>query len=297
MLLNHIFFRRTDKGGIDYLAPDEVDVDTDAEGRIVGARAKSDGRPVEYGGIGTMSKSKRNGVDPQELIDRFGADTARLFVMYAGPPEDSALWSDAGVQGAHRFLRRLWAFAQMHEPAIRAATGAFDARDAAPAVKAARRELHLTLRKATDDYDRVHYNTVVSAGMIMLNALEAAPADARGATAFFREGLSILLRVLYPVVPHIGCALWEELGFATEFASLLDAPWPEVDAAALAQDEMELVLQVNGKLRGKLIVPASATEEEIKVRAAAAPEVAKHGNGAPARFIKVVPGRLVNVVV
>jgi len=297
MLLNHIFFRRTDKGGIDYVAPDDVDVETDAEGRIVAARAKADGRPVEYGGIGTMSKSKLNGVDPQDMIARYGADTARLFVMYAGPPEDSALWSDAGLQGAHRFLRRLWAFAQERADLVKTAAGAFDPRDAAPAVKAARRELHLTLRKATDDYDRVHYNTVVSAGMIMLNALEATPADAPGANAFLREGLSILLRVLYPVVPHIGCALWDELGFAAEFGSLLDAPWPQVDAAALAQDEIELVLQVNGKLRGKITVPASADRAAIESAAKAAPEVAKHAAGAAVKKVVVVPGRLVNVVV
>ena len=134
----------------------------------------------------------------------------------------------------------------------RRAAAAFDWRDAAPAVKAARREIHLTLKQANYDYERIQYNTVVSAGMKMLNALEAVPADAAGATALLREGLSILLRVLYPVVPHIGCALWDDLGFAREFGPLLDAPWPQVDPAALAQDEIELVLQVNGKLRGKL---------------------------------------------
>jgi leucyl-tRNA synthetase len=297
MLLNHIFFRRTDKGGIDYFAPEEIETQHDAEGRVTGARLKADGTPVEYGGIGTMSKSKRNGVDPQELIDRFGADTARLFVMYAGPPEDSALWSDAGVEGAHRFLRRLWTFAQTRAETVKAAAGRFDPRDAAPAVKAARREVYLTLRKATDDYDRVHYNTVVSAGMIMLNALDAIPADAAGANAFLREGLSILLRVLYPVVPHIGCALWDDLGFAAEFGSLLDAPWPQVDAAALAQDEIELVLQINGKLRGKITVPASADRAAIESAAKAAPEVTKHAGGAAVKKVVVVPGRLVNVVV
>jgi leucyl-tRNA synthetase len=297
MLLNHIFFRRTDKGGIDYFAPDEVATTYDAEGRVTGATAKSDGQPVEYGGIGTMSKSKRNGVDPQELIDRFGADTARLFVMFAGSPEDSALWSDAGVEGAHRFLRRLWAFAQARVDAVKAAAGAFDWRDAAALVKAARREVHLTLKQATYDYERVQYNTVVSAGMKMLNALEAMPAGAAGADAFAREGLSILLRTLYPVVPHIGCALWEDLGFAAESGSLLDAPWPDVDPAALAQDEIELVLQVNGKLRGKITVPASADRAAIEAAARASAEVAKHAAGAPVKKVVVVPGRLVNVVV
>ena len=297
MLLNHIFFRRTGKGGIDYFAPDEVDVESDAEGRIVGAKAKADGRRVEYGGIGTMSKSKRNGVDPQELIDRFGADTARLFVMFAGSPEDSALWSDAGVEGAHRFLRRLWGFAQARADTVKAATGQFDMREAAAPVQAARREVHRTLKQATYDYERIQYNTVVSAGMKMLNALEAMPADVAGANAFLREGLSILLRVLYPVVPHIGCALWEDLGLAAESGTLLDAPWPEVDPAALAQDEIELVLQINGKLRGKITVPASADRAAIEGAARAAPEVAKHAAGAPVKKVVVVPGRLVNVVV
>jgi leucyl-tRNA synthetase len=323
MLLNHIFFRRTDKGGIDYVAPEEVEVTSDAEGRIVGARSKADGLPVEYGGIGTMSKSKRNGVDPQELIAKYGADTARLFVMFAGSPEDSALWSDAGVEGAHRFLRRLWTFAQTHEDAVKAATGTFNSRHAAAAVKAARREVHLTLRQASYDYERVQYNTVVSAGMKMLNALEAMAAgaagppqgaqpprgerseatlggdrlSAAGAAAFAREGLSILLRVLYPVVPHIGCALWAKLGFEAETGSLLDAPWPAVDPVALEQDEIELVLQVNGKLRGKLRVPASADPPAIEAAARASAEVAKHGAGAPVKKVVIVPGRLVNVVV
>jgi leucyl-tRNA synthetase len=297
MLLNHIFFRRTERGGIDYYAPEDVDVECDAEGRVAGATATADGQRVEYGGIGTMSKSKRNGVDPQELIGRFGADTARLFVMFAGSPEDSALWSDAGVEGAHRFLRRLWAFAQARVDTVKSATQPFDARSAAAPVRAARREVHLTLKQATYDYERVQYNTVVSAGMKMLNALEAMPVDGPGAAAFTREGLSILLRVLYPVVPHTGCALWDDLGFAREFGSLLDAPWPKVDPAALEQDEIELVLQVNGKLRGKIRVPATADNAAIEAVVRASPEVAKYATGAPIKKIIVVPGRLVNVVV
>ncbi len=297
MLLNHIFFRRTERGGIDYYAPEDVDVEQDAEGRVVGATAKADGQHVEYGGIGTMSKSKRNGVDPQELIGRFGADTARLFVMFAGSPEDSALWSDAGVEGAHRFLRRLWAFAQARVDIVKSAIEPFDGRNAAALVKAARREVHLTLKQATYDYERIQYNTVVSAGMKMLNALEAMPADGRGAAAFTREGLSILLRVLYPVVPHTGCALWDDLGLAGEFGSLLDASWPQVDPVALEQDEIELVLQVNGKLRGRIRVPAAADNPAIESLARASAEVAKHAAGAPIRKIVIVPGRLVNVVV
>jgi leucyl-tRNA synthetase len=164
-------------------------------------------------------------------------------------------------------------------------------------VKAARRDIHLALKQANYDYERIQYNTVVSAGMKMLNALEAVPPDAAGRAGLLREGLSILIRTLYPVVPHNGCALWDELGSAEEFGPLLDAPWPQVDPAALAQDEIELVLQVNGKLRGKLTVPADADGKSIEAAARASAEVAKHAAGAPVKKVIVVPGRLVNVVV
>jgi leucyl-tRNA synthetase len=297
MLLNHIFFRRSEKGGIDYFAPDDVDALQDAEGRIVGAKAKADGARVEYGGIGTMSKSKKNGVDPQALIAKYGADTARLFVMFAGPPEDTALWSNTGVEGAHRFLRRLWTYAHANADAVRANAEAGGRDDADAAVKAARREIHVTLKQANYDYERIQYNTVVSAGMKMLNALEAVPADAVGAGALAREGLSILLRVLYPVVPHVTWSLWKDVGYAAVHGDLLDASWPEVDPDALAQDEIELMLQVNGKLRGKLRVPAGADAVSIEAAARASAEVAKHAAGAPVKKVVVVPGRLVNVVI
>jgi leucyl-tRNA synthetase len=287
MLLNHIWFRRNEKGGVDYFPPEEV------EGEGDNAVWKQDGKPVEYGGVGKMGKSERNGVDPQTLIDRYGADTARLYVMFAGKPEDSAVWSDTGVEGAYRFLRRLWTYAQAHADRIKAAGGSPDGDDA---VKKARRELHMTLKQANDDYARLHYNTVVSAGMIMLNTLEALP-DASGADALRREGLSLLLRVLYPVTPHTTWMLWRELGFADGLGDLIDAPWPEVDVSALATDTVELVLQVNGKVRGKIVVPSKAAQPEIEAAARASPEVARHANGTPVKKVIVVPGRLVNVVV
>ena len=297
MVLNHIYFRRSDKGGIDYFAPDSVETLHDAAGKVSGVRSKADGQPVEYGGVGTMSKSKLNGVDPQEMIDRYGADAARLFVMFAAPPEAVVEWSDAGVEGAFRFLKRLWTFGQARAETIKAAAGAFAWRDADPAVTTARRDVHLALKQANYDYERTQYNTVVSAGMKMLNALEAAPVGGRGAAAFVREATGILIRVLYPVAPHLGCALWEDLGYVEEFGPLLDAPWPQVDRAALEQDEIELVLQVNGKLRGKLTVPATADRAAIEAAARASADVAKHAAGAPLKKIIVVPGRLVNVVV
>ena len=164
-------------------------------------------------------------------------------------------------------------------------------------MRKARRDLHMTLKQADDDFNRIHYNTVVSAGMIMLNTLEAVPGGARGADALVREGLSLLLRVLYPVIPHTTWVLWNELGFKAELGDLIDAPWPQVDAGALAQDEIELVLQVNGKLRGKIVVPATATKEAIESAARGSAEVARHANGAPVKKVIIVPGRLVNVVV
>jgi leucyl-tRNA synthetase len=294
MVLNHIYFRRTAKGGIDYFAPDDVEVTHDEHGAVTGARLEADGHPVEYGGVGTMSKSKLNGVDPQDIIDRYGADAARMFVMFAAPPEDTMEWSNAGVEGMTRFLKRLWNFAQSRADEIR---GAARQPPPAPALRAVRRELHLHLKQANYDYSIIKYNTVVSAGMKMLNALEDVAKDGAGAAALIREGLSILLRILYPLAPHTTWNLWPDLGFADEHGDLLDAPWPEVDPAALVQDEVELVLQVNGKLRGKLVVPAGADTAAIESAARASAEVARHANGAPVRKVVVVPGRLVNVVV
>ncbi len=172
MVLNHIFSRRGEKGGIEYFAPEDVETTIDGEGHVTAAKLKSDGSAVDYEGIGTMSKSKKNGVDPQDIIERYGADTARFYVMFAGSPQDTALWSDAGAEGGHRFLRRLWTFAQTHAaPAAAPATAAIPA----AAVKAARRELHVALRQASDDYERLKYNTVVSAAMKMLNTSKAFP--------------------------------------------------------------------------------------------------------------------------
>jgi leucyl-tRNA synthetase len=296
MVLAHAFFRRNDKGGFDYIAPSDVEIARNDQGAITGGISKLDGLPVEYDGLGTMSKSKLNGVDPQQMIDRYGADAARLFVMFASPPEHTIEWSDAGVEGAHRFLRRLWHFAQSQRDAIGAVTGRFDWRDAPDAIRTARREIHLALRQADYDYERVQYNTVVSAGMKMLNTLEAVAAGTLGASALAHEGLSILLRVLYPVVPHTAWMLWNHLGYADAHGDLLNATWPAVDETALARDEIELVLQVNGKLRGKLVVPVAADRAAIEAAAREAPEVARHGDVAAIRKIVVVPGRLVNVV-
>jgi leucyl-tRNA synthetase len=293
MVLNHIYSRRGDKGGIEYFWPHEVENVFDAEsGKITGAKLKSDGSAVDYEGVGTMSKSKNNGVDPQALINQYGADTARLFVMFASPPEQTLEWNDAGVEGAHRFLKRVWAFAARQATALKG--GGSDFNGLSDEGKALRREVHLVLKQVSFDYERMQYNTVVSGAMKLLNALEGFKAS--GQDAALREGVSVLLRVLYPACPHLTHALWQELGFAAELGDLLDAPWPQVDESALVQDEIELMLQVNGKLRGALKVAASADKAAIEAAAVAHPDVARFSEGRPIKKVVVVPGRLVNVV-
>ncbi|MBH9578353.1 leucine--tRNA ligase [Inhella proteolytica] len=294
MVLNHIYSRKGEKGGIEYFWPHEVENVFGEDGRVTGAKLKSDGSMVEYNGIGTMSKSKNNGVDPQALIDQYGADTARLFVMFASPPEQTLEWNDAGVEGAHRFLKRVWNFGQKQGATLKAAGSDFSALSAE--AKALRREVHLVLRQVSHDYERLQYNTVVSGAMKLLNALEGFKSSAAGDAPVVREGVSVLLRALYPACPHITHVMWEELGFAAELGDLLDAPWPKVDEAALVQDEIELMLQVGGKLRGSIKVPAGADKAAIEAAALASEDFLKFSNGAAPKKIVIVPGRLVNLV-
>ena len=299
MVLNHIYSTKNAKGGIEYFWPEEVENTYDAKGAITGARLKSDGREITYGGVGTMSKSKNNGVDPQSLIDTQGADTARLFVMFTSPPEQTLEWSDSGVEGSNRFLRRLWSLGVQKKDLIAAGLQApvSDWADASKDIKQLRFDIHALLKQADYDYQRIQYNTVVSACMKMLNAIDDADLGnsnfARAATA---ETIGILLRVLYPVVPHITWHLWSELGYAVTYGDLLDAPWPTVDESALITDEVELVLQVNGKLRGSLSVAREATREQIEQLAVAHEAVSRNLEGRPPKRVIVVPGKLVNVV-
>jgi leucyl-tRNA synthetase len=278
MVLNHIFSRRTEKGGIEYFAPEEVELVRNEAGHVTGATLKADGATIDYGGVGTMSKSKRNGVDPQALIEEYGADTARFFMMFASPPEQTLEWSDSGVEGAYRFMKRVWSLG--HTLKSQTATGE---------AGGLRREIHLLLKQANYDLGKLQFNTVASACMKMLNALEKAPADPHA-----KEGFGILLRVLSPIAPHIAHALWSELGYG---ADILQAPWPEPLEAALAQDEQELVLQVNGKHRGSVKVKVGADKTVIEAAALANEAAQKFMEGKPAKKVIVVPGRLVNIVV
>jgi leucyl-tRNA synthetase len=299
MVLNHIFYQRNEKGGKDYFPPSEVTPVLDAQGRIAGGTL-ADGGKVEYGGVGKMGKSERNGVDPQDLIEKYGADTARLYTMFTAPPEATLEWNDAAVEGSSRFLRRVWNFGVALEGAAAATTGPGGKPPAfGKAAKALRHEVHTVLRQVDYDYQRMQFNTVVSGAMKLLNALEGFKPDAAdaGDRAAVREGFGILLRCLYPATPHITHALWKALGYDKDHGGLLDAPWPAVDVAALEQDEIELMLQINGKLRGSLRVPAGASKAEIEKIALACEAFTRHAEGAPAKRVVVVPGRLVNMVV
>ncbi|MCV2353594.1 leucine--tRNA ligase [Paucibacter sp. B2R-40] len=292
MVLKGAFSRKPADAGKNYYWEDEVEVELNAHGQIIGGKLKADGLPLEYE-LTTMSKSKNNGVDPQALIDQYGADTARLFVMFAAPPEQTLEWNDAGVEGAHRFLKRVWAFAVKQEAAIK--TGGRDFAALNGDGKALRREVHLVLKQVSYDYERMQYNTVVSGAMKLLNALEGF--KSQGQDAAVREGFSVLLRLLYPACPHIAHTLWQDLGFADSLGDLLDTAWPSVDEAALVQDEIELMLQVNGKLRGAIRVAAGADKAAIEAAALANEDFIKFSEGKPAKKVIVVPGRLVNLVV
>ncbi|OWQ88361.1 leucine--tRNA ligase [Roseateles aquatilis] len=292
MVLKGAYFRKPEDAGKNYYWEHEVDVLRNEHGQPIGGTLKADGLPLEYE-MTTMSKSKNNGVDPQALIDQYGADTARLFVMFASPPEQTLEWNDAGVEGAHRFLKRVWGFGAKHVDGIKAGGADFGA--LGDDGKALRREVHLVLKQVSYDYERMQYNTVVSGAMKLLNALEGFKAT--GQDAAVREGFSVLLRVIYPACPHVAHALWAELGFEAELGDLLDAPWPQVDEAALVQDQVELMLQVNGKLRGAIKVPASADKAAIEAIALASPDFEKFAEGKTPKKVVIVPGRLVNLVV
>ncbi|AGX87034.1 leucine--tRNA ligase [Candidatus Symbiobacter mobilis] len=315
MVLNQIYSRRTPQGGKEYFWPQDVEPILDEEGKIAGATLLRSvgglpaGTRIDYEGIGTMSKSKNNGVDPQALIDKYGADTARLYTMFTAPPESSLEWNDGAVEGSFRFLRRVWAYAARFDvvnanadaEAVQASIAGVTRLQDVPfgdKARALRREVHQVLGQVNHDYDRMQYNTVVSGTMKMLHALEDFdPAACPGAIVAMAEGFGILLRCLYPVAPHLCYVLWQELGYAAVLGDLLDVPWPRVDATALQLDEVELVLQINGKLRGAVRVPADAGRHAIEQAALQSEAFARFAHGATPKKIVIVPGRLINVVV
>lgn len=297
MLTAECFYRELPDGHKRWYYPYEINIEYDEKGRPCRVTSKEDGLPVVSGGIEKMSKSKNNVVEPRDIIKQFGADTARTFVMFAGPPDQSAAWSNSGAEGAYRFLRRMWNWSYNHHDEIRAAADTINVAGASKAVKGFLRDIHLTLKQAESDFDRMQFNTVVSAAMKMMNSIDGFAETSETASAARKHAISILIRTLYPIAPHITSALWDDLGFAeAEGTELIDAPWPEVNESALEVDEVKYVIQVNGKLRGQIMIPTEASREDIEKTVLAHPDVQRFVGDATVRKVIVVPNKLVNVV-
>ena len=293
MVVAPTFYRDGEGGKKDWINPADVELACDERGRPVTATLKSDGQPVVIGGTEKMSKSKNNGVDPQALIDQYGADTARLFIMFASAPDQSLEWSDAGVEGAYRFLKRVWrlVFEHVSGGLVPACSGG----ELSTELKTFRRQLHQTIAKVADDYGRrKQFNTAIAAVMELLNAYARLTDDSATARAVRQEALEAVALLLYPIVPHVCEALYAELK-PGQMAGV--QAFPKADATALVQDEIELVLQVNGKLRGSLCVPAGADKAAIEAAALNSEVAQKHLEGKAPKKVVVVPGRLINIVV
>ena len=292
MVVAETYYRVASNGGKDWFNPADVELERDAKAKIVGARLKSDGLPVEIGGTEKMSKSKNNGVDPQSMIDAYGADTCRLFMMFASPPDMSLEWSDSGVEGASRFLRRVWRLAQAH--VNQGLAGELDIAALDDAQKAVRRAIHAAIRQASTDVGLHHkFNTAIAQVMTLMNVLEKAPQATAQDRALLQEGLETVALLLAPITPHISHELWNRLGHE---GAVIDASWPVVDESALVQDSIVLVIQVNGKLRGQIEMPAAASREEVEAAARGNENVLRFLDGLTIRKVIVVPGKLVNIV-
>ena len=289
MVLAETWYREPEPSKKIWFNKTEVEPILDDKGRIIGGTLIADGQPVQYGGMEKMSKSKNNGVDPEALVKKYGADTARLYTMFTAPPESTLEWSESGVEGAHKYLKRLWAYAHDHRAQLDPAPVEHDALDSKH--KTLRHAIHEQLRSAQFDYERNQYNTVVSSAMKILNTLgEVAPEEKR----LRSEGLRILLLILAPITPHIAAALWDELGYA---GNILDTAIPEPDPQALTRDTITLVVQINGKRRAEIEIAAGMSDDDIIATALAHPDVQRHSEGKTPKKSIVVRGKLVNLVV
>jgi leucyl-tRNA synthetase len=293
MVIAETFHRDSPDGSRDWINPADVDIERDARGHIIGARLRADGQPVAIGGIEKMSKSRNNGVDPQAMVDKYGADTVRLFSMFAAPPTLSLEWNEAGVEGMSRFLRRFWREVQQHvaqpdHPEVDPAR--LDA-----AQKTLRRHLHETIQKVGDDYGRRHsFNTAIAALMELLNHVSKFSDTSEQGRAVRHEALQAMVLLLNPVTPHVCHALWQALGHPETV--LEDVPFPQADPAALTRDAVTLAVQVNGKLRATIEVAVDAARETIEAQALAEPHVVRTLEGLQVRKVIVVAGKIVNIV-
>lgn len=295
MVLNEIFYRKAENGRTTYYNPAEVDIQSDEQGKRCGAILIADQKPVESGGIGTMSKSKNNGVDPQQLVEQYGADTARLFMMFASPPTQTLEWADAGVDGAYRFLKRVWkqVYNHLQQGAVIVDTALHQS--LTPELKSLRFLLHQTITKVSDDLERRHtFNTAIAAVMELMNGLAKEQGTDPASRNLMQEALENIVLLLSPIVPHICHELWRELKPGTE---LFEQPWPDADKSALVQDEVKLIVQVNGKLRGQINVAKDTDRSTIEKIALEDAQIQKFIDGHNIKKIIVVPGRLVNIVI
>jgi leucyl-tRNA synthetase len=288
------FYRSNTDGSKDWINPADVEIRRDDKARVIGAVLKADGLPVEIGGTEKMSKSKNNGVDPQSMVGKFGADTVRLFSMFAAPPDQSLEWNEAGVEGMARFLRRFWREVVTHagnpdHPVV-------DASTLTPAQKTLRRQLHETIQKVSDDVGRRYaFNTAIAALMELLNAVGKFDDQSDQGRAVRHEALEAMVLLLNPVTPHVAHALWQVLGHGETLIE--DQPWPKVDAGALVKEAVTLAVQVNGKLRATIEVPVSLGKDEVERLALAEPKIVDFIAGATPKKVIVVPGKIVNIVV
>ena len=294
MVLAGSWFTQDAEGKQTWYSPLDVEPVTDDKGATLSGKLKTDGSDVQYGGIIKMSKSKNNGIDPQTLIDQYGADTLRLYIMFASPPEQTLEWSDKGVEGASRFLNRVWRFVYAHaETGLNDAS--IDAANLSKEAQALRFKLHETLQKVSDDMGRrLTFNTAIAACMELLNEISKFKVESENDKAVMQEALEVLVLMLSPMTPHLAQNLWNALGHDE---SVVDTQWPEVDESALVKSEIELMVQVNGKLRGKIEVAADADKDSVIAAAKADLAVQKYTDGKEIVKEIVVPGRLINLVV
>ena len=292
MVIAETYYRLEANGSKTWFNPADVELERDSKAKIISAKLISDGLPVEIGGTEKMAKSKNNGVDPQSMIDQYGADTCRLFMMFASPPDMSLEWSDSGVEGSHRFLKRVWRLAQAH--VAQGLPAAADIASLNDEQKAVRRAIHLAIKQASQDVGQHHkFNTAIAQVMTLMNVLEKAAQQSAVDRSLLQEGLEAVTLLLAPITPHICHELWQQLGHAD---AVIDARWPVLDESALVQDSLQLVIQVNGKLRGQIDMPASASREEIEAAARTNENVLRFTDGLTIRKVIVVPGKLVNIV-
>jgi len=293
MVLAETFYRDTENGGKQWFSPQDVQVERDEKGRITQAVLQTDGQPVASAGMSKMSKSKNNGIDPQKVIDQYGADTVRLFMMFTAPPEQTLEWSDSAVEGAHRFLKRIYTLISDVQAA--GEPGALTLADLDGEHKVLRRELHKTIAKVTDDIGRRYtFNTAIAAIMELSNKLQKASLATPLDRAVMREACTALLQLLNPITPHIAQYLWAQLGNKHNIERV---SWPTVDTAALVEDEKLVVVQINGKVRAKITVAADATQEQVLALAKEDDNVQRFLDGVAIRKVIFVPGKLLNLVV